>query len=57
VNRIVVTKMELNNTEYETVAIVTYKTMDIFSLIISGPAFITNVLLVFKSPLEGPRCD
>ncbi len=57
VNRIAVAKMELNNTEYETAAVITYKTVDTFSLVISGPAFMTNVSLVLKSPSEGPRCD
>jgi hypothetical protein len=56
-NRIVVTKIKLNNTKYETVAVVTYKTINIFSLVISSLTFIINVLLVFKSPLEGPRYD
>lgn len=49
--------MELNNIRYETVAVVTYKTVDTFSLVISNPIFITNVLLILKSPLEGPRYD
>jgi len=57
VNRIAIAKMELNNTGYETAAVVTYKTVDTFSLVISGPAFMTNVSLVLKSPSEGPRCD
>jgi len=56
-NRIVITKIELNNIRYKTIAIVTYKTMHTFSLVISDPTFIINVLLILKSPLEGPRYD
>lgn len=57
VNRIAIAKTELSNVGYETAAVITYKTVDTFCLVISGPPFTTNVSLILKSPSEGPRCD
>ncbi|KAL2056554.1 hypothetical protein ABVK25_002948 [Lepraria finkii] len=55
--RIAITKVEWNKVQYETAAVVSYKTVDTLRFIISGPPFMTNVSLILRSPSEGPRCD
>lgn len=57
VKRIANAKIEWNKIQYETAAVVTYKTVDTLRFIISGPPFMTNVSLILRSPSEGPRCD
>lgn len=57
VNRIAIAKTELSNFEYETTAVVTYKTVDTFCLVISDSPFMINVSLILKPSSEGSRCD
>jgi hypothetical protein len=57
VTRIAIAKVEWNKVQYETAAVITYKTVDTLRFIISGPPFMTNISLILGSPLKGPRCD
>ncbi|KAK3169327.1 hypothetical protein OEA41_008710 [Lepraria neglecta] len=50
VKRIAITKVEWNKVQYETAAVISYKTVDTLRFIISGPPFMTNVSLILRSP-------
>ena len=55
--RIVIVKIELDFIRYETGNIAAYKTNDTFSIYIFRPRYITNVSLIYKTPIERPRCN
>lgn len=53
--RITIVRVELNSISYETSDVVAYKANDTFSIYMSGPQYMIDVSLIYKTSFEKSR--